>query len=74
MPGQPGEDVSGRSFRATDHVGVNAERHGWIGVTEPRRDNMYRHSGQQERGGVPEECVSGTGSCVQPIAISKLSS
>jgi hypothetical protein len=36
----------------SQHVGVDAQGHGWVGVAEPGSDDMYRDSGQKQCGGV----------------------
>jgi hypothetical protein len=56
-----GEDVGGGGLGGADHVGVDPERDGWVGVAEPGRDDVDRDAGQQQGRGVevPQVVQSG---------------
>jgi hypothetical protein len=47
-----GEDVRGGGLGGANHVGVDPERDGRVGVTEPRRDHVDRDTGEQQGRGV----------------------
>ena len=47
-----GEDVSDACRVLAKNVGVDAQGHGRVGVTEAGRDNVDRDASHEQRGGV----------------------
>jgi hypothetical protein len=54
-----GEDVGCSGLGGADHVGLDLERDGWVCVTQPGRDHMDWHAGQQQGRGVDMSQVVG---------------
>lgn len=42
------EDVADACGVLAEDMGADAQGHGWVGVTETRRNDMYRDSGDQQ--------------------------
>jgi hypothetical protein len=61
-----GEDIADAKGVFAQHMRVDAQRHGWVGVAKPGGHDMYRDSGEEQRGRVQVAQImqAGMGECL----------